>query len=144
MSSSTYSAAIAADDRLRGLVMLVGLACALLGAAMIAWLPTSVTSRALGSIGWFFWSGRELLTYWRVYGRWSGLRVAADGTIDVQGGGRHVAARVLPGSVVLANVAWLRIQADNGDQWGELMAGNHRESEEWRRFQVIFRHLNAC
>ena len=144
MSSSTYSAAIAADDRLRGLVMLVGLACALLGAAMIAWLPTSVTSRVLGSIGWFFWSGRELLTYWRVYGRWSGLRVAADGTIDVQGGGRHVAARVLPGSVVLPHVAWLRIQADNGDQWGELMAGNHRESEEWRRFQVIFRHLNAC
>ena len=144
MSSSTYSATIAADDSLRRLVMLLGLACSLLGALMIVWLPIAPMSRTLGMIAWFFWSGRELLTYWRVYRRWSGIRVAADGTIDVQGDGRHVAARVLPGSLVLAQVAWLRMRADNGDQWGELMAGNHRESDEWRRFQVIFRHLNAC
>jgi len=144
VSSSTYSTHIAADDRLRGVVLLVGLALALLGAIMIAWLPVSVVGRILGLVGWFSWSGRELLTYWRVYGRWSGLSVAADGTIEVQGGGCRSAARVLPGSLVLADVAWLRIRADNGDQWGELIAGNHQESEEWRRFQVIFRHLNAC
>ncbi len=144
MSSNIYSAQITADKRLRAVVLFVGLALALLGAIMIAWLPTSVVVRALGLIGWFFWSGRELLTYWRVYARWSGLRVAADGTVEVQGGGRHCAARVLPGSLVLDELAWLRIRADNGDQWGELIAGDHRESEEWRRFQVIFRHLNAC
>ncbi len=144
MSSNTYSAQIAVDERLRNVVLLVGLALALLGAFMIAWWPTSVAGRVLGLIGWLFWSGRELLTYWRVYARWSGLRVAADGTVEVQGSGRHCAARVLPGSLVLAELAWLRIRADNGDQWGELIAGNHRESEEWRRFQVIFRHLNAC
>ena len=144
MSSNTYSAQIAVDERLRAVVLLVGLALALLGAILIAWLPASMAGRALGLIAWFFWSGRELLTYWKVYGRWSGLRVAADGTIEVQGGGGHAAARVLPGSLVLAELAWLRIRADNGDQWGELIAGNHRESEEWRRFQVIFRHLNAC
>ncbi len=144
MSSSTYSAEIAADEQLRRVVLSVGLALARLGALIIIWLPTSLMGRVPGLIGWFYWSGRELLTYWKVYARWSVFSVAADGTIDVYGEGRHVAARVLPGSLVLAELAWLRIRADNGDQWGELIAGNHRESEEWRRFQVIFRHLNAC
>ena len=144
MSSSTYSAEIAADEQLRRVVLSVGLALALLGALIIIWLPTSLTARVPGLIGWFYWSGRELLTYWKVYARWSVFKVAADGTIDVQGEGRHATARVLPGSLVLAELAWLRMRADNGDQWGELIAGNHRESEEWRRFQVIFRHLNAC
>lgn len=144
MSSSTYSAEIAADEQLRRLVLAVGLALALLGALIITWLPTSLMGRVLGLIGWFYWSGRELLTYWKVYARWSVLRVATDGTIEVHGDGRHAQARVLPGSLVLADLAWLRIRADNGDQWGELIVGNHRESEEWRRFQAIFRHLNAC
>ena len=116
----------------------------LIGIAVILVLPISVAGRAVAVVGWFFWSGRELLTYWRVYGRWRAYRLYADGEARVFGREESCPVKLLPGSIVLAEVAWLRLQAENGDKWGELVAGHHRKSEEWRRFQVIFRHLNTC
>ena len=80
----------------------------------------------------------------RVYGRWSALKLSADGESRLFGCEETCAVTVLPGSIVLPELAWLRIRAENGDTWGELVAGNHRQSKEWRRFQVIFRHLNTC
>ena len=144
MSSTTYSAEIRTDKRLRRFVLLFGLGMALIGVLVIVLLPVSAAGRALGVAGWSCWSGWELLTYWRAYGRWSGIRLFADGKTELLGGGECCAASVLPGSIVLSEMAWLRIRAENGDTWGELVSGNHRESEEWRRFQVIFRHLNTC
>ena len=144
MSSSTYSAEIRPHKRLRRIVLLSGLIMSLIGVIVIVLLPISAAGRTIAAAGWFFWSGRELLTYWKVYGRWIGYSLSAEGEAQVFGRGEKCTAKVLPGSIVLAEVAWLRLQAENGDKWGELLAGDHRESEEWRRFQVIFRHLNTC
>ena len=144
MSSSTYSAEIFPHKRLRHIVLLSGVVMSLIGGVVILALPISVAGRVLALAGWFFWTGRELLTYWRAYARWFAYRLSADGETRVFGQGENCTAKLLPGSIVLAEVAWLRLQAENGDKWGELVAGNHRESEEWRRFQVIFRHLNTC
>jgi len=144
MSSSTYSAEIRPHKRLRRIVLLSGLIFSLIGVIVIVLLPISVAGKAIAAAGWFCWTGRELLTYWQVYGRWNGYSLSADAEVRVFGSGENCTAKVLPGSIVLAEVAWLRLQAENGDKWGELLAGNHRKSEEWRRFQVIFRHLNTC
>ena len=116
----------------------------LVGGIVILDLPISVASRSVTVAGWFFWTAGELLTYWRVYGRWLAYSLSADGEVRAFGRRENCTAKVMPGSIVLAEVAWLRLQAENGDKWGELVAGKHRESEEWRRFQVIFRHLNTC
>ncbi len=144
MSSSTYSAEIRMDRRLRRVVLISGLLLALTGGGLMLLLPIGIPVKLGASLGWYFWSGTELLAYWRVYGRWSAVKLSADGEIELMGCDECCAATVLPGSIVLPELAWLRIRAENGDIWGELVAGNHRESKEWRRFQVIFRHLNTC
>jgi hypothetical protein len=116
----------------------------LVGGVVILALPISEAGRVLALAGWLFWTGRELLIYRRIYARWFAYNLSADGDMQVFGPGEHCTAKLLPGSIVLAEVAWLRLQSENGEKWGELLAGNHRKSEEWRRFQVIFRHLNGC
>ena len=144
MSSSTYSAEISPHKRLRQVVLLSGIVMSLIGVVVILVLPISVAGRAVAVVGWFFWSGRELLTYWRAYGRWRAYRLFADGEARVFGREESRPVKLMPGSIVLTEVAWLRLQAENGDKWGELVEGHHRKSEDWRRFQVIFRHLNTC
>ena len=144
MSSMTYSAEIRPHKGLRRVVLMTGLILSLTGGIVIVLLPVGVAGKSLAAAGWFSWTARELLTYWRVYGRWCAYRVSADGETRVIGRGEVCTAKLLPGSIVLAEAAWLRVQAENGEQWGELVTGNCRKSEEWRRFQVIFRHLNTC
>ncbi len=144
MSSSTYSAEIRLDRRLRRVVLISGLGLALTGGGLVLLLPLGLTARLFVLLGWCCWSGRELLTYCRVYSRWSACKLSADGAIELLGRDECCTATVAPGSIVLADVAWLRIRAENGDVWGELVAGKRRESKDWRRFQVIFRHLNTC
>jgi len=120
---------------------------ALTGSGLILLLPfagLSLPLKAVVAAVWTIFSGRELLTHWRVYGRWSVLTLYANGETELFGQQESCAARVLPGSIVLADIAWLRIRAENGQIWGELVAADPRESEEWRRFQVIFRHLHTC
>lgn len=147
MSSSTFSAAVRLHKRLRRIVLISGCMLALTGLGLILLLPfagLSLPLKAVVAAAWTIWSGRELLTHWRVYGRWSVLTLYANGATELLGKQESCAARVLPGSIVLPDIAWLRIRAENGDIWGELVAADSRESEEWRRFQVIFRHLNTC
>jgi hypothetical protein len=124
--------------------LISGLGLALTGGGLVLLLPLDLPARLLALLGWFWWSSRELLTYCRVYARWSACKLSADGEIRLIGDDECCAATLLPGSIVLSEVAWLRLRAENGDVWGELVAGKHRESKDWRRLQVIFRHLNTC
>ena len=144
MSSSKYSAEIRLDRRLRRVVLISGVVLALTGGGLVLLLPIGIPAKLAALLAWIGWSARELLTHRRVYGRWSALELSADGESRLFGCEECCAATVLPGSIVLPELAWLRIRAENGDVWGELVAGNHRQCKEWRRFQVIFRHLNTC
>ena len=147
MSSSTFSAAIRMHSRLRQLVLISGSMLALTGSGLILLLPfagLSLSGKVVVAAAWTIWSGRELLTHWRVYGRWSVLILQEHGEIELFGKQESCTAKILPGSIVLPGIAWLRIRAENGQIWGELVVADPRESEEWRRFQVIFRHLNTC
>jgi hypothetical protein len=144
MSSNTYSAEIRSSECLRRVVLTVATVMLVVGVGVIVLLPISKLAIGVASFVWIGWSLGEVLTYWRVYRRWLGFSVSADGETKVFGRDECCSAKVLAGSVVLSEIAWVRLQAENGDVWGELVAGNHRDSEEWRRFQVIFRHLNTC
>ena len=147
MSSSTFSAAIRLHSRLRHIVLISGIILALTGSGLILLLPfagLSLPGKVVVAVAWIIWSGRELLTHWRVYGRWSVLTLQEHGEIELFGKQESCTAKILPGSIVLPGIAWLRIRAENGQIWGELVVADPRESEEWRRFQVIFRHLNTC
>lgn len=52
-------------------------------------------------------------------------------------------ARLETGSVLLRNFAWLRLRGADGRLYSELFRGNSRESQDWRRLQLIWRHIGA-
>lgn len=144
MSSTTYWAEIRPDLPCRRLVLIAGSLLALAGVPVILSLPVGPWPMLLLQGFWLAWSGRELVLLWRAQRRCSGYRLAAGGELQIWGAGGARPASLMPGSVVLHEIAWLRIRDEQGRVWGELIRGKHRESEEWRRFQVIFRHLNTC
>lgn len=143
-SSATYWTSIRPDWRLRALVIASGTIFLLAGLALIAGLPVPGPARGAAIVLWTAWAARELRVHLRAYRRWSGYRIAADGDIGLLHGSREHRGRLLPGCVVLPGVAWLRLAGQGGPAWGELVRRDSRESEAWRRLQVIFRHRHTC
>jgi len=144
VSSTTFWAGIRPDPVLRRRVLAAGALLAILGIPIILSLPLMRTAAWLFVFAWLSWCGRELLQLRGAHRRCSGLRLSSDGEVLVVAHDRARAATLLPGCVVLDEIAWLRLRDTNGRTWGELVAGKHRESEEWRRFQVILRHPQPC
>jgi len=52
-------------------------------------------------------------------------------------------ASIEAGSVVLWHFAWLRFRTENGRRHVELMRRKTAQNKDWRRLQVIWRHLGA-
>lgn len=145
MSSQTYSTSLTPEPQLRRVVLVSGASLAVVGVIAIATLPLEAWQRALLGIGWLIHGGGELVRLRAVYRRLTAYRLTADGGIEVfSDSGRPLCGRILSGTVVLSRVAWLRVRLDDGCRSSELVRGNSRESQQWRRFQVIFRHLGAC
>jgi hypothetical protein len=133
------------DGRLRAAVLGSGAVFAATGIVLILTLPIDAAWATGCVVAWLLLTGTELLLMHRAYARAGRYRLGVDGSIVVyrRDGGREN-GRFAAGSVVLANWAWLRIVCRDGSSWGELLRGSARESEQWRRFQVICRHLAAC
>ena len=145
MSFSSYSSELRTEARLRRIVAGTGVLFMMLGAVALWSLPIELPFRLL------------LVDAWLVAGAWQHYRADAarasckailvdtDGTLRLRApDGRTLPATLCPGCVVLATVAWLRIEAPDGTRFGELLRGHCREGEDWRRFQVIWRHLGRA
>ena len=144
MSSSAFSAEFSADFRLRCAVLLSGATLAALGLLVIKLLPVHFALRVTGAVAWAVSSGIELSRLRRAYARYVGLRVGHDGAMHVQKrGGGWQAARLLPGSLLLRRMAWIRVQSERGEVFAELLRGECRRSANWRRLHVIWRHIGA-
>ncbi len=52
-------------------------------------------------------------------------------------------ATLQTGSVLLRNYVWLRLRGANGRLYSELIRGDARKSQDWRRLQLIWRHIGA-
>lgn len=50
---------------------------------------------------------------------------------------------VLAGSVLLRRAGWLRLRHDDGLEHGELLFGNPRRDQQWRRLHLIWRQQAA-
>ena len=142
LSSIAYSTELTPDRRLRRLVLGSGVCLLLLGLIVIAAMSISAVARLGLAIAWTLLAAHQLRGLARYYAGARKIVVHADGSATV-GVGDHTwhAATILPGSIVLDRVAWLRIGIDGAPTGGELLAGNARENKEWRRLQVIWRHL---
>ena len=144
MSSSTYSAELQPEVALRRTVLLFGIGLYAVGVVLILTAPLHLAAKILGSSGWLFLSLREFLRLRRGFSRCCRLRVTVGGGLSLlDSGGNWQTARLLPGSVVLRRVAWIRCKTEQGYHCAELARGNCRESEDWRRLQIIWRHIGG-
>lgn len=144
MSSITYSTELRPDPLLCRIVVLSGVMFSGIGVVLILRLPLPPFALLLGSVVWLVQSVRELRQIDRDYGRCRRLRLAADGGIlllDIDGNWHT--GRFLPGSILLRRIGWIRVKHDERRTGAMLFRGSCRESHDWRRLQVIWRHIGA-
>ena len=142
MSSIKYSTELTPEPILRRVVIISGLVASTLGLATILLLPVAVLWRAVVSVIWLGVNGRELVLIAKGHKRCSRYRIQHDGDVYVQSqNGAWSLAKLAAGSVVLSRWAWLRIEFDDGRRGAELVRSRTPQNEQWRRLQVIWRHL---
>ena len=132
MSSNTYSACLTPDPWLR-LVVLIS------GRLLIAASLVLVLTLPLAAVGRF-----ELQRLRRGQRYCQAIRIFSDGGVEIlDPAGDWVPGRLLSGSLVLQTIGWLRLTTDDGMSLVETVRGDARECEQWRRLQVIWRHIGA-
>ena len=144
MSSSKYSAELCPDVLLRRVVLVSGMGFTVLGVALILTLPLHLAALIAGSVGWLLFCARELVIAGRGFSYCRRLRIAEGGDILLlDPDGVWKAARLLSGSAVLRRVGWILFETSEGRRYAELVRGRCRESDDWRRLQVIWRHIGG-
>lgn len=144
MSSKSYSTCLTPDPWLRITVLTSGRLLIAAGIVLILTLDLDTAIRATGCLVWFIAGWYELAHIERGFESCHAVRLSSDGEIAVLNNDQEwVPVTLQTGSMVLKNYAWLRFRAANGNNFVELMRGNARQSEEWRRLQVIWRHIGA-
>ena len=144
MSSNTFSSDLAPDASLRRIVLGSGIAGAAGSVAAIAVLPFAVHWRVATCLLWLLICGRDLWLIATAYRSCARMRIMATGEMLVYGrDGCCTGATLGAGSVVLRHFAWLRFRAENGRRHVELLRCTTARNKDWRRLQVIWRHLGA-
>lgn len=144
MSSTRYSACLQVDPFLRRLVLASGVVFAGTGLFMILAMPYPVLFMLPAAVAWLGLAVHEIIMLRRAYARYCALEF--DNNEDIRlldSDGRWHAARLLPGSLLLRRAGWLRIRDPSGLSFGEPVRGSCRDSREWRRLQLIWRHVGA-
>ncbi|NCF22967.1 MAG: hypothetical protein GWP60_00385 [Gammaproteobacteria bacterium] len=125
-------------------MLLSGAVLCLAGLGLVPLLPVSTTLRAVLAGLWFGLCGREWYAMFRGYAGSGSLHIAAGGQVRRQcSDGTWQPARLCAGSIVLPRFAWLRIKPRGMRPYAEPVRGECHESQEWRRLQVIWRHIGA-
>ncbi len=114
------------------------------GVAAIAGLPVGAGWRAVLALAWVAVGLRDLWVVVQGFRHCSRIRLEHTGQLLVFDPGFCCSAATLgAGSIVLRNMAWLRFRTENGRMHAELVRRKTAQSEDWRRLQVIWRHLGA-
>lgn len=115
------------------------------GTVALGTLPLPLPFRLLLISAWVTVSVRGLVRTGSGHARCRRIRLDAEGQVELLApGGEWRRARLGGGCVVLGTIAWLRLETGDGTCFGELLGGSAGDSEEWRRFQVIWRHLGRA
>ena len=144
MSSSLYSTCLTPDPWLRIAVLTSGRLLVAAGLVLILTLDLDAEIRATSCLVWVVAARHELLQIERGFESLTAIRLSSGGAIAVRNDDQEwLPVTLRTGSIVLRNFAWLRLQAANGDNFVELLRGNARQNQDWRRLQVIWRHIGA-
>jgi hypothetical protein len=111
---------------------------------MILLLNVSVAVRGAGCLAWLGLGYFELRRIAHGFDCCVALRIRPGGEIEVQNrDGEWVSGDLQSGSIVLRHFAWLRVRTHGGLQCAEFLRGDARSCPNWRRLQVIWRHIGA-
>ena len=144
MPSTAYSAELDPDRRLRQLVLASGTVLAALGLLLLLTMNLPAWLRAVASVAWSLASALEIVRLRRSYRRYQRFRFDASGSWQVRDtAGDWHAAELLTGSVLLQRLGWLRLRIAGGVTLVELCRGDARTNRDWRRLQVLWRHVGA-
>lgn len=143
MSSTAYSAELRPDPLLRRVVLWSGIVFAVVGILVILILPLAWWVRLTLSAGWVAVGCRERRQLQRGWAACDRLRFDSTGKIGVQDAGEWHEAQWESGGVLLRKAGWIRLRNHHGLVFGELLSGDARTSPDWRRLQVIWRHIGA-
>ncbi len=140
MSSTAYEAELVPDNRIRAGLLAFACGAAIAGLLLLFLLPVPLPLKAALGSCWLLAAAAEIVSLRRSVQRIYRIRIRPDGRVLAVGraGALHALA-LLPGSVVLDRLAWLRLRFADGRRGGELLAGDAAENEQWRRFLVIWR-----
>ena len=145
MSSSTFSTELIPDPAMRRLIIVAALAMTLPGLLVILSLPISNFLRAAAGLICTLVTGVELALISSAHKQYTCIRIYSDGAVEIRDrDGVWQIATIASGSIVLQKLAWFRLKPANGGRYYELVRGNSRESKQWRRLQVIWRHLGPA
>ena len=144
MSSKAYSASLTPDPWLRIIVLISGRLLIAAGLVLILTLEFGVAIRATGGILWALLGRFEMRRLQRGFDSCTAIRIYSDGEIAVQNECQEwVPGRLQTGTMILRRFAWMRVQTASGSRIMEPLQGDARVSEDWRRLQVISRHIGA-
>ena len=144
MSSNRFSSTLQPDPWLRILVLTSGRLLLAAGLVLILILDAAVALRALAGLIWVAFGHYELRSLQVGFDELLAIRLFSDGAVEVLNDDQEwMPAEYQTGCIVLQKLAWLRLRAANGAQFVELLRGDTRRSQNWRRLQVIWRHVGT-
>ena len=144
MSSNAFSSDLRPDPAARRIVLCTGVIAALGGIGVIAGLPVETDWRFTAIVLWAMVCGYDLWIVAAGFGRCSRIRIEPSGKLFVHSADNCCSAATLrAGSIVMWQFAWLRFRTENGRRHVELIRRKSAQSKEWRRLQVIWRHIGA-
>jgi len=148
VSSTAYFAEIHPDPFLRRIVLASGVLLALAGIPLILILPVVPSLGAVAVVTWLALMASELARVRRAWHVCHALRFSTDGTVTVlMPGQAWQPASLLSGGILLRKAGWVRLSvalpAGRKIVLGEFLRGDCRKSADWRRLQVIWRHIGA-
>lgn len=105
-------------------------------------MPLALPVRVLFGALWLASGALELRAIVLGMARLDRIRIS-DGRVCGLFGGGVEPLDLLPGSVVLTRVAWLRIRFADGLCYGELLIGNPRRCRDWHCLQLAWRQRSS-
>lgn len=140
MSSARFEITLTPDPRIRRGRLFFGLLAYTAGMALIIATPLGATVTVALAACWLTVSYIEIRAFMRGAAALRSIRLDERGILLVtdRHGAVHVAT-LLPGSMLIANAAWFRIQVLPGLVCGELILASQCGARDWRRLQVLWR-----
>lgn len=127
------------DPRVADLVATAGGLALAAGLAVSLHLSTAPLVRAAVAVAWLVAGGIELARFQRAVRRYRAVRFDAGLARGICRNGMTESVAPLPGTVVTARFAWLRLRTPDGRPALVALTRQSAGSEAWRRLRVQFR-----